>query len=186
MLAGGDISDDTMWAWTSSPAFLQFFAHVPIEVDVDVRCKCIWSWWPPSVLLFAVFAAWPAAQALRWGTCRPYGKNVFRVSVPPSYRGQGILIPRRHPMANLLRSLKDWDPRVGDNVYGVHPAEPVLGASQDKAESDKRHVFACIMATSKDYVGDITRSMPLQEALGTQNKVGEHVQFSAEDAEGLD
>ncbi|CAB1114664.1 unnamed protein product [Ectocarpus sp. CCAP 1310/34] len=74
------------------------------------------------------------------------------------------------------RDEKYWGPTCDEAVDGIHPAGPGR-AAQDRSASDKRRVYAHLMATSKELVGDIMRSVPLHQALSVQDKVGEYLRY---------
>ena len=69
-----------------------------------------------------------------------------------------------------------WGPTCDEAVDGIHPAEPGR-AAQDRSASDKRRVYAHLMAKSKELVGDIMRSVPLHQALSVQDKVGDFLRY---------
>ena len=70
-----------------------------------------------------------------------------------------------------------WGPTCDGNSDGVHPSEPAARAAQDRDASDKRRVYACMMAKGKDLVEEIMRSVPLSQALSVQEKVEEYARF---------
>ena len=70
-----------------------------------------------------------------------------------------------------------WGQTCDKDSGGIHPSEPAERTARDKDAADKRRVFACIMAGFKDYAGDITRSVPLNQALNMKEQVGEYFRF---------
>lgn len=208
----GSLSDVSMWARTSLPAFLHLIADVPVVLVVAVRYKYTTNK-PSHLVVFGPdnFHLCSCLQLLRRGLpCRHYfavlvnliGRTDEHTQLDFAHRFDGACVHNRWRRAEdasdspwsvseVLTSSghgEGWDGHVdtaGDDNYwgptcedldGVHPAEPAVRAASRTA-SDQRRVFANMMAKSKDFVGDIMRSVPLNEALTIQDKVGEYVQF---------
>lgn len=70
-----------------------------------------------------------------------------------------------------------WGPTCEDDWDGIHPSEPQERTARERDAADKRRIFACMMARSKDHAGDIMRSVPLSQALDVHEKLGEYLRF---------
>lgn len=60
---------------------------------------------------------------------------------------------------------------------GVHPSERASQAASERRASDQRRVYASLMAQSKENVGEILRTVPLEKAREIQAEIDKHVKY---------